>query len=141
MLPASMDAEGFRAWGAERAKWLPIVQEIALEHGLACEAAEAFPTGTNLVVALNQRFVLKLFPPPLQSQFRSERAALNELQGRLSVPVPEIVAEGRREKWSYLVITRLTGILGTQAWPRLPEDQKQDVLIQIGEAIAQVQSV
>jgi hygromycin-B 7''-O-kinase len=71
----------------------------------------------------------------------SELTSLRQLHGRLSVPIPEIVLEGERDQWPYLVITRLHGILGTQAWPALPEDQKESVLRQIGETIAEVQRV
>jgi hygromycin-B 7''-O-kinase len=100
-----------------------------------------FSTGTNLVVALDDRLILKIFPPLLRSQFVSERISLSQLRGRLRVPIPEIVLEGERDQWPYLVITRLSGILGTQAWPALPEDQKERILAEIGETIAEVQRV
>jgi hygromycin-B 7''-O-kinase len=57
------------------------------------------------------------------------------------VPIPEIVLEGERDRWPYLVITRLNGIVGTQAWPVLPEDRKARILGRIGETIAEVQRV
>jgi hygromycin-B 7''-O-kinase len=63
------------------------------------------------------------------------------LRGRLSVPIPRILFEGERDGWPYLIITRLPGILGTQAWPALPEDQKERVLTEIGATIAEVQRV
>jgi hygromycin-B 7''-O-kinase len=100
-----------------------------------------FSTGTNLVVGLDDRLILKVFPPFLRGQFESERISLAQLRGRLGVPIPEIVLEGERDQWPYLVITRLSGVLGTDAWPVLPEDQKERVLGQIGETIAQVQRV
>ena len=77
----------------------------------------------------------------LRSQCVSERGALSVLQGRLSLLIPEIVAEGERDGWPYLVITRLEGVLGSEAWPSLPEEQKERVLAQIGETIAEVQRV
>jgi hygromycin-B 7''-O-kinase len=138
-LPSLASIEAFRAWRADRSQWLPAVTEIARSHALPCESVEAFATGTNLVVVLNQRLILKLFPPMLRSQFISEQAALSQLHGRLSLPIPEIVWRGERGQWSYLVITRLDGILGTQAWPLLPEDQKENILGQIGATIAEVQ--
>jgi hygromycin-B 7''-O-kinase len=75
----------------------------------------------------------------LRSQFVSERGALSVLHGRLSLPIPEIVAEGERDGWPYLVVTRLEGALGSEVWPSLPEDQKERVLAQIGATIAEVQ--
>src|SRR5262249_13848801 len=108
---------------------------------LACDAPHLFATGTNIVVALNERLVLKLFPPMLRSQFTSERLALSHLRGRLRLPIPEIVAEGQRDGWPYLVITRLAGVLGSEAWPSLPEMEKERVLGEIGAIIAEVQRV
>jgi hygromycin-B 7''-O-kinase len=139
LLPTLTSTEAFRAWRTNRSQWLPAVAEIARSHALPCESVEAFATGTNLVVALDHRLILKLFPPMLRNQFVSERAALSLLDGRLSVPIPDIVLQGEREQWSYLVITRLNGILGTEAWPVLPEQQKETILGQIGETIAEVQ--
>ncbi|MDB5515547.1 MAG: phosphotransferase [Tardiphaga sp.] len=139
LLPALTGAEAFRAWRADRAQWLPAVTAIARDHALPYDSVEAFSTGTNLVVALDDRLILKLFPPMFRSQFVSEHTSLALLDGRLSVPIPKIVFKGEREQWPYLVITRLDGILGTEAWPLLPEDQKENVLGQIGETIAEVQ--
>jgi hygromycin-B 7''-O-kinase len=87
------------------------------------------------------QLILKVFPPMLRHQFVSERGALSVLRGRLDVPIPEIVADGERDGWPYLVITRLAGVLGSEAWPSLPEEQKERVLKQIGETIAEVQRV
>lgn len=62
------------------------------------------------------------------------------LKGRVSVAIPEVIAEGERDGWPYLVISRLHGELGTDVWPNLPEDQKEGILRQIGRTIAEVQS-
>ncbi len=140
-LPSLETIEAFRAWRAEASQCVPAALDIARSHGLPHGDPHLFSTGTNLVVALDDRLVLKIFPPLLRRQFMSERLSLSQLRGRLGVPVPEIVIEGERDRWPYLVITRLRGIVGTEAWPALPEDQKERVLGQIGETIADVQRV
>jgi hygromycin-B 7''-O-kinase len=140
-LPAVQDIAAFRAWRADTSHCLAAALDIARSHGLPHADPHLFSTGTNLVVALDDGLILKLFPPLLRSQFVSERLSLSLLHGRLSVPIPEIVLEGERDQWPYLVITRLSGILGKQAWPALPEDQKERVLAQIGATIAEVQRV
>ncbi len=140
MLPNFTDYDSFHAWRAEPSRWLPVARDIARSHGLS-DAVHVFVTGTNLVVALGERLILKIFPPMLRSQFVSERASLAQLCGRLSVPFPEIVAEGERDRWPYLVITRLDGVLGSDAWPAMEEAEKERVLRQIGAVIAEVQRV
>jgi hygromycin-B 7''-O-kinase len=140
-LPAFVDYETYRPWRADASRWLPVALDIVRGHGLACTEPHVFTTGTNLVVALDARLILKIFPPMLRSQFISERGSLAQLRGRLSLPIPEIVAAGERDGWPYLVITRLDGIVGSEVWPSLPEDQKERVLAQIGATIAEVQRV
>jgi hygromycin-B 7''-O-kinase len=140
-LPSVKNIEAFHAWRADAARCLPAVRDIARSHGLPHADLRLFPTGTNLVAALDDALVLKIFPPMLRHQFVSELTSLSQLRGRVSVPIPEILLEGERDQWPYLVITRMHGILGTEAWPILPEDQKQSILGQIGETIAEVQRV
>ncbi|XSC43926.1 aminoglycoside phosphotransferase family protein [Bradyrhizobium sp. RDT10] len=138
-LPAFTDYEPFRVWHADPAQWLPIALDIARSHGLAYAAPHVFATGTNVVMALDEKLILKIFPPFLRSQFVSERGSLAQLRGQLRIAIPEIVVESERDGWPYLVITRLPGILGVHAWPSLPEEEKERVLAEIGETIAEVQ--
>ncbi|MGT2502754.1 aminoglycoside phosphotransferase family protein [Bradyrhizobium guangxiense] len=138
-LPHFTDAESFRAFRSDAPRWLPIALDIARGHGLDVSAPHVFSTGTNLVVGLGETLILKIFPPLLRAQFVSERGSLTQLKDRLDLPIPEIVAEGERDGWPYLVMTRLAGTLGSEVWPSLPEHQKERLLRQIGETIASVQ--
>jgi hygromycin-B 7''-O-kinase len=138
-LPVFTGTEAFRAWRSDPAQWLSAAIDIARAHGLACSKPEVFSTGTNLVVGLDDPLILKIFPPHLRAQFVSERGALSQLAGRLRLPIPAIVAEGERDGWPYLIITRLAGTLGSEAWPSLAEAQKERVLREIGATIAEVQ--
>src|SRR4029079_19654104 len=140
-LPALSDYETFRAWRADRSRWLPVALDIAHGHGLKTAAPHVFTTGTKLVIDIGDGLIVKIFPPMLREQFISERGSLAQLRGRLSLPIPELLFEGERDGWPYLVITRLSGIVGSEVWPALPEDQKERVLAQIGATIAEVQRV
>lgn len=140
-MPRVPNMEAFRAWRADPSRCLPAAMDIARSHGLPDADPHLFSTGTNLVVALDAGLVLKLFPPMLRDQFTRERTSLLQLRGRLGVPIPEIVVEGERDQWPYLVLTRLSGEIGSRAWPMLPEDQKERVLGQLGETIREVQRV
>lgn len=138
-LPQFAYAQAFRRFRSNPPQWLPIALDIARGHGIDASSPHVFSTGTNLVVGFGDRLILKVFPPLLRAQFVSERGSLMQLRGRLHLPIPEIVAEGTRDGWPYLIITRLAGTLGSEVWPSLPETQKERVLRQIGETIAAVQ--
>ena len=139
LLPILADYEAFHTWRADTSRWLPAALDIAHGHGLKPAAPHVFATGTNLVIGLGDDLILKLFPPMLRGQFFSERASLRQLRGQLSIPIPEILFEGERDEWPYLIITRLHGVVGSEVWPTLPEGQKERVLAQIGAVIAEVQ--
>ena len=138
-LPLLPDYDTYRAWRGDTARWLPVARDIADSHRLPCAAPHVFSTGTNLVVGLDGDLVLKIFPPFLRPQFICERTTLAQLRGRLDIPIPEIVAEGERDGWPYLVITRLEGVVGSEVWPSLAEAEKERVLGEIGGVIAAVQ--
>jgi len=138
-LPDLSSFDAFKTWRADRSRWLPVALDIAHGHGLKTAAPHVFTTGTNLVIGLGDEVILKIFPPMLRGQYVSERGSLSQLRGRLGIPIPEILFEGARDGWPYLVITRLPGIVGSEVWPTLPEDQKERVLTQIGATIAEVQ--
>jgi hygromycin-B 7''-O-kinase len=138
--PQTLEQKEFRAWRSNLRNWLPIVSDIANGLSLPHQSMEVFSTGTNLVVGLDEKLVLKIYPPFLRRQHFVERATLPLLNGRTGVSVPELIADGERDGWPFLVMSRLPGQLGANVWPTLPEDQAQCVLRQIGQAIAEVQS-
>jgi hygromycin-B 7''-O-kinase len=140
-LPNFSDIAAFHAWRAEPSHWLPAALDIARGHGLPHADPHPFRNGTNLVVALDEKLILKIFPPLLRAQYVSERISLSQLGGRVKIAVPAIVAQGERDRWPYLVMTRLPGVLGSEVWAGLPEQDKERVLGQIGETIAEVQRV
>jgi hygromycin-B 7''-O-kinase len=140
-LPNLPNFEAFKAWRADTSQWLPTALDIAHGHGLPTTSPHIFSTGTNLVIGLDDDLILKLFPPFFRGKFVSERSSLALLRGKLGIAIPEIAFEGERDQWPYLVMTRLPGVLGSEAWPALPEDQKERVLGEIGAIIADVQRV
>jgi hygromycin-B 7''-O-kinase len=139
LFPVIMDPAAFRAWRGAASQWRAAVVEIARLHKLRCNGMHAFSTGTNLVVALNDETVLKVFPPFYRNQFDSERHSLAQLAGRVEVAIPKLILQGQRDGWSYLAITRVDGVIGDSAWPLTSENEKESILRQIGETIAQVQ--
>ncbi|MET4230611.1 hypothetical protein ABIA85_003887 [Bradyrhizobium sp. LA6.10] len=75
-LPHFADADSFLAFRSDPRQWLGIALDIARSHGLDISAPHVFATGTNLVVGLSEKLILKIFPPQLGAQFVSERGSL-----------------------------------------------------------------
>ena len=88
-LPAFADYEELHAWRTDPSQWLPIAHDIARSHGLSCAAPHVFTTSTNLVLALDEKLILKVFPPFLRGQFASERSTLAQLRGKPRIAIPK----------------------------------------------------
>ena len=59
-LPAFTSYEAFSPFRGDPEQWLPIAYDIARGHGLACTMPHVFATGTNLVLALDEKLILKI---------------------------------------------------------------------------------
>jgi hygromycin-B 7''-O-kinase len=90
--------------------WRPAVQELCAEHGVRADPFEPFADGSNLVAAVGGTAVVKVFPPFHRNQWESEHRVLAHLGGRLSIPIPRLIAAGDRpDGWSYVILGRLAG--------------------------------
>lgn len=135
--PAELDA-----LTDEPARWLPVLEALAARHGL--QGLQP-PTSSTVLVGLAERAVIKLYPPFLRDHFAYERAALAQVQGRLSLPTPELLAEGEHhiedETWPYLVMTRLPGRTLEHGWADCSEAEKCALLHTIGRVAAELHAL
>ena len=79
------------------------------------------------------------FPADASGQFVSERGSLSQLRGRLVCRSPRSCVEGERDGWPYLVITRLPGVLGADAWPRCQRRRRSACLRRSARPLREVQ--
>jgi hygromycin-B 7''-O-kinase len=139
-LPGTITRDEYRALRAEPARWRGAAASIAAAHGVTAEPLRPLG-GSNLVAALGDGDVLKLFPPFLRYQWEAERCALGLVHGRVGVATPALRHDGEHDGWTYLIMSRLAGASLDDVWPALDEVDRCDLLAQIGALIAEVQRV
>lgn len=138
-LPANPSAAELDALQAAPARWLGVAAALGARHTRA--PARAAGQGTVLVALLGDTLVLKLYPPLLRDHFMFERAMLAHLQGRLSLPTPQLLASAEHAGWPYLVMTQLPGTPLDRVWPTLDRPRRWAVLRTIGQLAAQVHAL
>ncbi len=122
--------------------WLFAVTETCLRHQLAFKKLSPFSSGSNLIAAIDKRYVIKIFPPFHRHQWESEYTVLEFLQGKLSFPVPELIAYGERpDHWTYIIITLLDGITLDHTWNNCSKKNRILLLHQVGEMMAEVHAL
>ena len=137
-LPGSIDPTDFdERYRLEPDAWRDAVAEVCGAHGLGCGAIVPFADGSNLVAAVDDRAVIKIFPPFHRHQWESERRVLPRLAG-LRVPVPALVAEGEREDgWLYVIVSKLAGAPLESCWATFDLATKARLLEEIGALMAE----
>jgi hygromycin-B 7''-O-kinase len=133
MLPAAADLE--RTFHSE--VWVEAAATICLRHGLATGSIRRSPHGENVIFFVDDRRMLKIYAPA-RRQYHRERAALEALAGRCSIPVPEVIAGGEIEGWSYLLMTRLSGARMTEVWPSMERTNRLEIVRSLGQALREL---
>jgi hygromycin-B 7''-O-kinase len=123
--PLLPEVRGWPEWGpifTDAALWRPVIEQVwAADPNLAAWTGSPQPRriepgfpGTCAVFIIDDRVVLKFFPPMAARDFDRERSAYR-LIGGVSPHLPRLLAEGvfdDRIEWPYLALSRLPG----QAW-------------------------
>ena len=67
---------------------------------------------------------------------------LQHLQGKTTIPIPELIAFGERDdEWTYVILTKLQGVMLESVWGNCSNDEKKNLVERIGKMIAEVHSV
>lgn len=140
-LPSTLEPASFeRAFRPDHAAWRAAVLEVCKADGIECDAVAAFADGANLVAAVGERWVVKIFPPFHRHQWESERRVLAHLRGKqLPLKVPALITEGTRDDlWPYLIMEKLPGEVLETCWGSFDTQDRVRVVEQIGSAMAAV---
>jgi aminoglycoside phosphotransferase len=88
--------------------WLEIGAEICLRERIDFVKLSPAERGENIVIFIDDRFVLKIYTPK-KNGFNRESRALTFARDKTSLTIPEIVESGDFEGYSYLITDRIPG--------------------------------
>lgn len=138
-LPVAESADQYEAIEPERLQAAAV--SLCQRLGLPAERVERFEQGSLPVYALDDGLVLKLYPQVFISELAVESATLRALAGRLPIPTPGVRGAGTTQGWGYLVMDRLRGESLADAWPRVPESDRERLIGQLGAVLARLHAV
>ena len=140
-LPQASDPAVFhQALRPDHAAWRAAIVEVCVAHGIECDVVSAFAEGSNLVAAVNDRWIVKVFPPFHDHQWDSERRVLAHLRGeKLPLKVPMLIGQGTRDDgWPYEIMEKLPGVVLETCWNGFGTQDRVRVIEQIGSTMAAV---
>jgi hygromycin-B 7''-O-kinase len=134
--PVAFDL-GFRL---DHAAWRAAIVEVCRAHHIDSEHIVAFADGSNLVAAVHDRWIVKIFPPFHRHQWESESRVLARLRGEpLPLKVPALLASGTRDDgWPYVIMEKLPGASLTSCWGECSARERASMMEQVGAMMVAV---
>jgi hygromycin-B 7''-O-kinase len=118
--------------------WLRIAADICRKSRLEFNSLTRAKQGENIVIFVDDEFVLKIYTPK-KNGFNRESAALEFIKGRTSLPVPEIVDCGEYEGFEYLITDRLPGrSIGRGEWLKLRKPDQLALITQLASGLREL---
>ncbi len=119
--------------------WEPAIAHLMKQHGLT-GIPERGVRGSHIVYRVGSAWI-KLMAPLFAKDMAFELAGLECAKNRISVPIPEILAQGIMEEWPYVILSHLEGErIGDVFFQLAPEDQL-DLAEQIAEVTKSIHGV
>ena len=120
--------------------WTAIAEDICHGSRLEFKNLTRAERGENIVIFIDDEFVLKIYTPK-KNGFNRERVALEFVKGRTSLPVAEIVECGEYEGFDYLITDRLPGrSISRDEWLSFNRPAQIAFLTQLGCGLKQMHS-
>ncbi len=143
VLPNDLDPVYFdQTFRLQPESWKDAVLELCTKHHLPHHDFHPYIDGSNLIASIADLYIVKIFPPFLHHQWESEYKVLKQLNNKLHIPVPELLAFGETENnWTYVILTKLPGDTMESIWGEITIDDKKRLLKQMGQIMKQVHSL
>ena len=123
-------------------RWQPVVERIARTAGLHVTGFTPYAAGGALVAAVSEDAVVKLVQPGYADEVEAELRALGWLEGAdLPVPIPELLATGEEDGWTWLILSRLPGVSLDTVWDGLTPTERHRLASRIGALMGSVAAV
>lgn len=139
MLPDIKDDAHYDELWTDDELWERAVREVLDAAHISSHTLERIPGGSNIIYALDDARVFKLFAPLYLDDALIEEEGLDVTTcANLGLPSPEILERGEHEGWRWLVMTRLHGVnpivSGGYEWlPQLDARDRAHIIGQLGD--------
>ncbi|WP_332854238.1 phosphotransferase family protein [Duganella sp. S19_KUP01_CR8] len=126
---------------APLSSWLPALDHLRREFGLADGPWQKIPQGSNALFGLGGDVIVKLVPSNWRRQGDKEILVAPLLEGKLSLQTPGLIGSGEIDDWVFVISTRLDGVVLADVWPTLAIEQKRAIMLQTGQVLRELRAV
>ena len=121
--------------------WLEIGAAICRENRIECEKLNRAEHGENIVIFIDEEFILKIYTPK-KNGYNRERSALELIGRKTHLSISQVIAHGVFEGFQYLITDRLPGRqMRRDEWLTLKRPAQTAVVTQLAYGLKEIHSV
>lgn len=139
--PTAQDEAGWDALLEDDAALASGVAAVLARHGLGHLRPQRYDSGSLPVYAVGTQHVLKLYPPHDAEHAQVEARVLQAVHGHLPIATPEPLAVATHDGWPYVLMSQMPGERLVDAWPRLPQADRDQLADTFGATVAALHAV
>jgi hygromycin-B 7''-O-kinase len=117
--------------------WEQAAAIICRLHNLSYTNLRRSPQGENIIIFVDDTFLIKIFAP-FRENYSRETSALQFTRGKLNIETPELIFTGEIEGWPYLVMTQLAGRASREVWESLGLRDRLEIVTHLGGAMREL---
>lgn len=136
LLPIVTRRDDYIPFQRDIATWLPAVRAISYKHKLPVGQAVRLGNGTNIIFAVSDEYIIKLYPPYWQREFRADHTVAEFIYDKLPIATPFIYAYDELEGWPYMVMSRLRGTYLTDIWQTMERENQRSIIVNLARVLA-----
>jgi aminoglycoside phosphotransferase (APT) family kinase protein len=120
--------------------WIAIADDLLKKHGLGFSSLRRAERGENIVILVDDEYVLKIYTPK-KNGFNRERAALDFAGGKTSIHIPRNIESGEIEGFEYLITDQLPGRpIARDEWLTLDKPSQITLLTELAHGLRELHS-
>jgi len=120
--------------------WVEIAAEICRQERIEFTRLSRAERGENIVIFIDDRFVLKIYTPK-KNGFNRESRALTFARDKSSLPIPDIIESGIFEGYRYIITDRIPGRqMLRPGWLDLNRSVQVNILTQLADGLRELHS-
>lgn len=141
LLPIVTRREDYLSFRRDVAIWLPAVNAICQKHDLPVGQSVRLGDGTNVIFAVGDEYIIKLYPPYWQREFQADHTVAEFVYDKLPIATPFIYTYGELEGWPYMVMSRLRGTYLANIWQTMEQENQRGIVAKLGRVLASLHAL
>jgi hygromycin-B 7''-O-kinase len=119
----------------------PIIDTILSRENIQFQNISLFKTGSSIIIDIDNKFVLKIYPNFMKEDYEREHSSLTLLYKNKIQNVPQLYLSGKIDHYYYVITNKIDGINLESIWNKINIKNKISIMSNIGKFLKSIHTI